>query len=136
MRRINHQRQDAVLTVTETCLQYETSSTTSQEDEGVVLWYLWGLNPRRLERLADLKSAPLDQSGKIPAKHTQNIYTLHGPFSKPPIHPHPVSGTHLLVRQLLELLGYLQPALAQYTADLTTDNVTYLVYGRFGLRSA
>ena len=39
-----------------------------QDEEGVVLWYLWGLNPRRLKRLADLKSAPLDHSGKIPGK--------------------------------------------------------------------
>ena len=28
--------------------------------------YLWGWNPRRLVCLADLKSAPLDHSGKIP----------------------------------------------------------------------
>ena len=32
----------------------------------VVAWYLWGLNPRRLVCLADLKSAALDHSGKIP----------------------------------------------------------------------
>ena len=32
----------------------------------VVAWYLWVLNTRRLVCLADLKSAPLDHSGKIP----------------------------------------------------------------------
>ena len=48
--------------------------TAFQDKEVVVLWYLWGLNPRRLERLADLKSAPLDHSGKIPAKSTKQLY--------------------------------------------------------------
>ena len=42
------------------------ASMNHLESEWNMHWYLWGLNPRRLECLADLKSAPLDHSGKIP----------------------------------------------------------------------
>jgi hypothetical protein len=43
-------------------------------------WYLWGLNPRRLECLADLKSAPLDHSGKIPGQSDSNAPIRTRPF--------------------------------------------------------
>ena len=95
----------------------------------VVAWYLCGLNPRRLVCLADLKSAPLDHSGKIPrqtdthASAPQNAFTASTMTST-------TNRTHLHTSSALIFLVcllHVNSSSARRTAARTTSGTLCLI---------
>ena len=94
-------------------------------------WYLWGLNPRRLERLADLKSAPLDHSGKIPGQIDKEL-DFSPAFFKAFYTSSPGLWPHLCVGRLLAASGLLSSFPGIIHSQIDKQNASFLVYGRFG----